>query len=77
MILDYKNHIISAWRKKHKAEIRAYCAMPNHVHMIAVPETEEGLLLEMVHNWLGFLSHAEERRAKEMSMVSPELESQK
>ena len=29
--------------KMHGIEVWAYCLMPNHVHLIAVPETEEGL----------------------------------
>jgi len=28
---------------KHQVEIWAWCLMPNHVHLIAVPQTEEGL----------------------------------
>lgn len=42
---DYKAYIdlMSEWCKKCKVEVWAYCLMPNHVHMIAVPETEEGL----------------------------------
>lgn len=42
---DYKIYIslMSEWCKKFKVEIWAYCLMPNHVHMIAVPESEDGL----------------------------------
>jgi len=42
---DYKTYIgiMAEWCKKHKVEIWAYCLMPNHVHIIAVPESEEGL----------------------------------
>lgn len=42
---DYKTYmsLMSEWCKKHKVEIWAYCLMPNHVHIIAVPESEEGL----------------------------------
>ena len=29
--------------RKERVEIWAYCLMPNHVHLIVVPETEEGL----------------------------------
>ena len=36
-----------AWLKeyagKHKVDILAYCLMTNHIHLIAVPSTEEGL----------------------------------
>lgn len=42
---DYKVYIslMSEWCKKFSVEIWAYCLMPNHVHMIAVPTSEEGL----------------------------------
>lgn len=42
---DYKVYIslMSEWCKKFNVEIWAYCLMPNHVHMIAVPTSEEGL----------------------------------
>ena len=41
---DYENHIdlMSQWCKKYGVEIWAYCLMPNHVHLIAVPHTKEG-----------------------------------
>lgn len=44
---DYRYYIdtISEWCKKFDVEIWAYCLMPNHVHLIAVPETEDGLRL--------------------------------
>ena len=31
------------WCKRCVVEIRAYCLMPNHVHLIAVPNSEDGL----------------------------------
>lgn len=31
--------------RKHNVEIWAYCLMPNHVHLIAVPKSEDGLRL--------------------------------
>ncbi len=42
---DYNTYIdfMSQSTKKWRVEIWAYCLMPNHVHMIAVPESEEGL----------------------------------
>ena len=39
---DYKD-LMAEWCKRCKVEIWAYCLMPNHVHLIAVPKTEEGL----------------------------------
>lgn len=42
---DYRYYIeiMSEWCKKYDVEIWAYCLMPNHVHLIAIPETEDGL----------------------------------
>ncbi len=42
---DYQEYIslLSEWCSAYQVEIWAYCLMPNHVHLIIVPETEEGL----------------------------------
>ncbi|HOI16809.1 MAG TPA: transposase [Geobacteraceae bacterium] len=42
---DYNAYIslLAEWCKKCRVEIWAWCLMPNHVHLIAVPETETGL----------------------------------
>ena len=37
--------LMSEWCLKYKVEIWAYCLMPNHIHLIAVPETKDGLNL--------------------------------
>jgi len=44
---DYQFYLelMSEWCLKLKVEIWAYCLMPNHIHLIAVPETKEGLNL--------------------------------
>ena len=44
---DYTTYLklMSHWCKERGVEIWAYCLMPNHVHLIAVPKTEEGLRL--------------------------------
>ena len=34
---------MAEWCGKYGVEIWAWCLMPNHVHLIAVPESEEGL----------------------------------
>ena len=36
---------MSEWCLKYQVQIWAYCLMPNHIHLIAVPETKEGLQL--------------------------------
>jgi putative transposase len=42
---DYQAYLdlMAEWCGKFHVQIWAYCLMPNHVHLIAVPETEEGL----------------------------------
>jgi len=42
---DYREylHLMAQWCNRCKVLIWSYCLMPNHVHLIAVPETEEGL----------------------------------
>ena len=42
---DYEAYIalLAKWCRTCRVEVWAYCLMPNHVHLIAVPETPEGL----------------------------------
>ena len=42
---DYRDYIrlMAEWCSQFKVEVWAYCLMPNHVHLIAVPKSEEGL----------------------------------
>src|ERR671931_353341 len=42
---DYQAYLalMAEWCGKLHVQIWAYCLMPNHVHLIAVPESEEGL----------------------------------
>lgn len=42
---DYRSYIslLAEWCKKCKVDIWAYCLMPNHVHVLAVPATEDAL----------------------------------
>lgn len=60
--------LMGEWCAKCRVEIWAYCLMPNHVHLIAVPETEDGLrrgigeahrrysrLVNFRENWRGHL----------------------
>jgi putative transposase len=44
---DYQAYLalMSEWCRKCSVTIWAYCLMPNHAHLIAVPEAEEGLRL--------------------------------
>ena len=42
---DYREYLylMAEWCNRCKVEVWAYCLMPNHVHLISVPETEDGL----------------------------------
>src|SRR3990172_8805444 len=42
---DYAAYLelMAAWCREEGVEIWSYCLMPNHVHLIAVPKTEDGL----------------------------------
>jgi putative transposase len=42
---DYQSYLelMGEWCGAHQVEIWAYCLMPNHVHLIAVPHTADGL----------------------------------
>jgi putative transposase len=42
---DYQLYLelMSEWCAKYQVETWAYCLMPNHVHLIAVPKTADGL----------------------------------
>ena len=42
---DYREylHLMAHWCNNFKVMIWSYCLMPNHVHLIAVPATEDGL----------------------------------
>ena len=44
---DYQAYIdlMAQWCGKHGVEIWAYCLMPNHIHLIAVPPEHENLML--------------------------------
>ena len=42
---DYSLYLtlMSKWCRRYDVAIWAYCLMPNHVHLVAVPSTEDGL----------------------------------
>jgi putative transposase len=42
---DYEEYLrlMSAWCRRWDVAVWAYCLMPNHVHLIVVPKSEEGL----------------------------------
>ena len=44
---DYSEylHLLAEWSEKAALRIVAYCLMPNHVHVIAIPEVENSLHL--------------------------------
>ena len=67
---DYRQYLdfLFASCKAFRVEIWAYCLMPNHIHVIAIPQTEDGLknafgqthwaytrCLNARHGWHGYL----------------------
>ena len=67
---DYELYVglVSEWCRKYAVEVWAYCLMPNHVHLIAVPDTALGLaravgeahrrytqLVNQRERWTGYL----------------------
>ncbi len=42
---DYRLYLslMAEWCQKHSVEVWAYCLMPNHVPLVAVPKTDDGL----------------------------------
>lgn len=67
---DYKAYLrlMAAWCGQERVEIWAYCLMPNHVHLVAVPDNEQGLAraigeahrrytvrVNQRENWRGYL----------------------
>ena len=42
---DYQAYLdlMAHWCGEHKVQVWAYCLMPNHVHLIVVPKSEDGL----------------------------------
>ena len=60
--------LMSEWCRRRAVEVWAYCLMPNHVHVVAVPETASGLaraiaevhrrytqLVNRREKWVGYL----------------------
>jgi putative transposase len=42
---DFKRYLVwlEEYRKKHKLNMLAFCLMPNHIHVIAIPEEKDSL----------------------------------
>ena len=82
---DYHSYVglLALQASRHSLEIWAYCLMPNHVHLIAVPSTEQGLakplaeehrryavLVNRRHGWTG---HLWQERFSSFPMDEPHL----
>ena len=61
---------MAEWRSRSKVEVWAYCLMLNHIHLIAVSQSEEGLRRAMVEARIGSIFG---RSIFELSVVSPEF----
>jgi len=44
-VADYREYLylMAEWCNRCKVQVWSYCLMPNHAHLIAVPESEDGL----------------------------------
>jgi putative transposase len=40
---EYYLELMGQWCTAHRVEVWAYCLMPDHVHLIAVPQSSDGL----------------------------------
>ena len=56
---DYRVYLelMAEWCAKYAVQIRAYCLMPNHVHLIAVPKTKDGLKLAVGEAHRRYIRH--------------------
>jgi len=63
---DYQAYIdlISDWCSRFGVEVWAYCLMPNHVHLIAVPESEDGLRLTIGEAHRRYMSDNDDKLVK-------------
>src|SRR5512136_131394 len=67
---DYKAYLrlMATWCQRERVEVWAYCLMSNHVHLVAVPDSERGLAraigeahrrytvrVDQRENWRGYL----------------------
>jgi len=67
---DYRAYLrlLAGWCSAHGVDVWAYCLMPNHVHLVAIPSSEEGLaraigeahrrytlMVNQRENWSGYL----------------------
>ncbi len=42
---DYREYLylMAEWCNRCRVQVWAYCLMPNHIHLVAMPESEDGL----------------------------------
>jgi putative transposase len=52
---------MKTWCKRHRVAVWAYCLMPNHVHLIAVPETTDGFARAIGEAHRRYTSHINQR----------------
>ena len=57
--------LMAEWCGKHGVDIWAYCLMPNHIHLIAVPSEKEGLRLAIGE------AHRRYREQAEQNPITP------
>jgi putative transposase len=61
---DYRHYIrvMSEWCGRHRVAVWAYCLMENHVHLVLVPETPEGLARAVGEAHRRYTRHINQRK---------------
>ena len=82
---DYKHYLdlLQSTKASAGVEVWAYCLMPNHVHLIVVPETEQGLSRFLgpahwqfaldINRRMGWKGHLWQERFHSFAMDEPHL----
>ncbi len=60
--------LMAHWCGEQRVQIWAYCLMPNHVHLIAVPKTAEGLCEQ---NDVRVYQYAYDEQGDQVSIIDP------
>lgn len=60
---DYRLYksLMAEWCRRHCVDVWAYCLMPNHIHLIAVPSSEEGLRMAIGEAHRRYTQHVNRR----------------
>src|SRR4051812_14741131 len=61
---DYEAYLnlLAAHAKTFSFEVWSYCLMPNHVHLLVVPQTEDGLRDGIAHTHLAYTRRVNQKQ---------------